>query len=269
MEPLVVKKIDISNAGNGCHVGQYIYFKDIDAIYYKAPYPFPVEIMVSEGLSKVQVTPAFVKMPFILKGWINLDILLREIELIKLVLNGKLLLHASCVNNTLIVGFPNSGKTYKTYSMIKAGGTLISEEYTVIDGLRAMPYKFITRSCFSNRTVKDCGIKLNLWERIKLWINTIRAKLMPFMFEDVIWKELKASGKIHQVLEIVYGSTGSHLTNWKQLAILTENEFPFMANDLLQAYAIATGFDMIEVQEKQRKLIQGFYESIYPLAELQ
>jgi hypothetical protein len=269
MDYLVVPKIDTSKLGVGRKIGQYVYFQDIDAIYFKAPYPFPVEIMISQGLSKCQVTPAFVKMPFILKGWINLDILLREIDVMKCAMLENLFLHASCVNDTLIVGFPNSGKTWQTMKMVQDGGDLISEEYTLIENGYARPYKPMTRTCISNRTVKDCGVKLTILQKIELFFTTIRAWLMPFMFEDVVWINLKTCGKNVKVRKIVYGSTGCEIKSWKELAILTENEFPFMSSDFLQAYAVATGFDIIGVQNKQRKLIKEFYESVHTPAEPQ
>lgn len=265
MEFSIVPRIPIFKSyGDPRKIGQYTYFPKIDAIYYKAPYPFPVEIMVSEGLSKCMVTPAFVKMPFILKGWINLDILLREIDVMKCALMGVLFLHASCVDEDLIVGFPNSGKTYQTMKSIKNGGTLISEEYTMIENGYATPYKPVTRTCISNKTIKDCGLKLNWSARILLWFTTLRAWLMPFMFEDVIWIRLHTSGRSSKVKRILYGSTGTEVKNWKQLAILTENEFPFMSSDFLQAYALATGFDIIDVQEKQRAKIKEFVDAVYP-----
>jgi hypothetical protein len=263
MDYSVVKKIDISKAGLGWKIGQYVYFQDIDAIYFKAPYPFPVEIMVSEGLSKCQVTPMFLKLPFLLKGWINSDILLRLIDVMKLALMGVLFLHASCVGETLIVGFPNSGKTWLTFKMLQMGGELISEEYTLIENGWATPYKPMTRTCVSNKTIEDCGVKISWMQRIHLFFTTIRAKLMPFMFEDVIWTKLQTCGKPAKVKRIVYGSTGREVKNWKDLAILTENEFPFMASDFLQAYAICTGFDILNVQEKQRAKIKEFVESVY------
>jgi hypothetical protein len=266
MDYQVVPKININRLGIGKKYGQYVYFEDQDALYFEAPYPFPVQILISNGLSKCQVTPMFLKLPFILKGWINLDILLREIDVMKMALVGQLFLHASCVDDTLIVGFPNSGKTYQTYKMLTEGGKLISEEYTLIYDGWAKPYKKITRSCFSNRTVKDCGIQLSFVEKVELALNTLRAKLMPFMFEDVIWKELPASGDTVRVRKIVYGSTGRVIDNWVDLAILTENEFPFTGNDFLQAYALASGLNLIEIQNKQRQLIKGFCETVYPSA---
>lgn len=267
MDYSVVPKINTSDLGEGIKIGQYIYFKKNDAIYYKAPYPFPVEIMVSEGLSKCQVTPAFIKLPFILKGWINLDILLRMIDVMRMVMVGQLFLHASCVNDTLIVGFPNSGKTFQTIKMIKEGGDLISEEYTLINDGVAKPYKPVTRTCLSNKTINTFKWKISWKQQIHLFFTTLRAWVMPFMFEDVIWVNLYTSGKTSKVKKIVYGSTGLEVTHWTALAVLTENEFPFMSSDFLQAYAIATNFDIIEIQEKQRKLIKEFCESIYTVTE--
>jgi hypothetical protein len=87
------------------------------------------------------------------------------------------------------------------------------------------------------------------------------------MFEDVIWIKLHTCGKPSKVKRIVYGSTGREVKNWKELAILTENEFPFMASDFLQAYAICTGFDILGVQEKQRAKIKDFCETLYPVAK--
>lgn len=269
MDYSIVQKISTSDLGVGRKIGQYVYFEKNDSIYFKAPYPFPVEIMVSDGLSKCQVTPAFIRLPFILKGWINLDILLRLIDVMKLALMGVLFLHASCVGETLIVGFPNSGKTWLTFKMLQMGGELISEEYTLIENGWATPYKRMTRTCISNKTIKDCGVKISWMQRIHLFFTTIRAWIMPFMFEDVIWTKLETCGKPSKVKRIVYGSTGREAKNWKELAILTENEFPFMASDFLQAYAIATGFDIIAIQEKQRLKIKEFCESIYPSAKPQ
>ena len=261
MDYKVVSKINIDK--DKCRkVGEFLYDKQIDGLYFEGAYPFPVQLLISQGLSKVEVTPMFLKLPFILRGWINFDMLLREIDLMKMVLKGKLLLHASCVNDTLIVGFPQSGKTYQTYKSISEGCTLISEEYTIIEKQRAYPYKRISRSCFSAETIRDCNIPLSPQERLTLWVNTIRAKLMPFMFEAVIWKNIPVSRCTSVVHKILYGSTGVEVKDYRQLIILTENEFPFMANAFLEAYALASGLDIIGIQDKQRKLIKEFMDAV-------
>lgn len=263
MDYAIVKKIHINKA-KCIKVGAFLYDPDKDGLYLESPWPFPVQIGLTDGLSKCEVTPGFLRLPFILKGWVNHDILLREIDLLKLALTGKILMHASCVDNTLIVGFPNSGKTYQTYKAVSEGAELISEEYTVIFNGKAHPYKPIMRTCFSARTLKDCKIDTSFKEKLWLLGTTIRAAIMPFMFEAVIWKKIPVSGRSSEIKRIVYGSTGNEVKDWRQFAILCENEFPFMSSEFLQAYAIATGFDLLSVQAKQRNLIKDFVESVYP-----
>lgn len=263
MEYSVVSKINF-NKDKAEKIGAFWYDRETDGLYHESPWPFPVQLLISHGLTKCQVTPMFQILPFIMKGWINLDILLRKIDLLKLALTGKILMHASCVDETLIVGFPNAGKTYQTYRMVAEGGQLISEEYTVIDPYfkTAAPYRRVMRTCFSARTMNDCGIETSLREKIWLLMATLRAKLFPFMYEAVIWKEIPASGKTAPIKRIVYGSTGQEINDWKQFAILCENEFPFMASEFLQAYAFAAGLDLIGIQNKQREMIRQFIEAV-------
>lgn len=263
MDYEVVERINI-NRKRCVKVGAFLYDREVDGLYHESPWWFPVQIGITDGLTKCQVTPMFLRLPFLMKGWVQEYILLREIELLKLTLTGKILMHGSCVNDTLIIGFSNSGKTYQTYKMVKDGGNLISEEYTVIDeNHRANPYKRLMRTCFSARTMKDCEIETSFGEKIWLFFATIRAKLFPFMYEAVIWKTLPASGKSAKINKIVYGSTGREIKDWRQFAILCENEFPFMSSEFLQAYALASGLDLLKIQETQRGLIKSFVEGIY------
>jgi hypothetical protein len=206
----------------------------------------------------------FLRLPFIMKGWINQDILLRLVDVLKLAMTGRILMHASCVDDTLIVGFPNAGKTYETYRRVAEGGELISEEYTIIDNGMAAPYKRIMRTCFSANSLKVAKLETSLYEKLWMACTTLRATLFPFMYEAVIWKEIPASGNISKIKKIVYGSTGEEVKDWKVFAILCENEFPFMSSEFLQAYALAAGFDLIVAQETQRELIKDFVESVYP-----
>lgn len=263
MDYEVVEKINIRR--EKCEkVGAFLYDREKDGLYLESPWPFPVQIGITDGLTKCQVTPMFLKLPFIMKGWINQDILLRQIDLLRLALQGKIMMHASCVDHTLIVGLPNAGKTYETYRRVAAGGKLVSEEYTVIDQkAMATPYKPVMRTCFSARTMKDCGIKMNWKEKIWLASATLRAKLFPFMYEAVIWKEIPASGETREITKIVYGSSGQEVKSWKHFAILCENEFPFMSSEFLQAYALVSGLDILEIQKTQRRLIKEFVEKVY------
>lgn len=263
MDYKVVDKINFNKQKAG-KIGAFFYDKETDGLFFESPWPFPVQLLISKGLTECQVTPGFLKLPFILKGWINFDILLREIELFEFVRKDTILMHGSCYDNTLVVGFPNSGKTYQTYTSVAKGATLISEEYTLIKNKTASPYKPIMRTCFSYRTLKDSGMNLTGKENFSLLMNTIRAAIMPFMFEAVIWKEIPVSGKTAEIKKIVYGSTGVEIKDWKTFAILCENEFPFMSSEFLQAYAVASGLDLLGIQEKQRNLIREFVNAIYP-----
>lgn len=263
MEYSVVEKININRAK--CRkVGAFLYDPDVDGLYHESPWPFPVQIGITHGLTKCEVTPMFLRLPFIMKGWINQDILLRMIDLLKLAMTGRILMHASCVDHTLIVGLPNSGKTYQTYKSVADGARLISEEYTIIEGKSASPYRKLMRTCFSASSLKVARMSTSIYEKLWLTAATVRATLFPFMYEAVIWKEIPASGKSSQVKKIVYGSTGEEIKDWRIFAILCENEFPFMASEFLQAYALATGFDLLGVQQTQRDLIKQFVHAVYP-----
>ena len=266
----VVEKINI-NRSRCKKVGAFLYDPEVDGLYHDSPWWFPVQIGITHGLKTCQVTPMFLKLPFIMKGWINHDILLRMIELLHLVKENKILMHASCVDDTLIVGFPNAGKTYQTFKKVSEGGRLRSEEYTIIeeyDGVWTIrPYKDVMRTCFSKRTMDDCGLKRTWKENIWLFFSSIRAAIFPFMYEAVIWKEIPIKRYANDwkvgIKRIAYGSTGEEIRDWKKFAILCENEFPFMASEFLQAYALATGFDILAVQERQRQLIKMFVNSVY------
>lgn len=268
MEIEIVEKIKIDYAK--CRkIGEFLYNPENDGLYADCSWWFPVQLGISDGLSKCQVTPMFKMMPFLLKKWINLDILIRQIELLRLVLENKILMHGSCVDNSLIVGFPNAGKTYQTYIRRASGGLLISEEYTILSKSKsgknwiASPYKPIMRSCFSQKTIDAAGLKLTLLERVWLFFATIRAFLFPFMYEAVIWREVPVSGETSNIRKIFYGSTGGEVKDWRTFAILCENEFPFMANEFLQAYAVSAGLDLIGIQNTQRGLIKEFVNAVY------
>jgi hypothetical protein len=251
-------------------IGEFLYSAGEDSMFFSLDYPFPVQLKVTK-LNKIEVTPGFLRLPTILRGGINIDILCRELDLIKFIQKGKLMLHASCVSDgekgTLIVGFPQAGKTYNTYKSVSEGFELVSEEYTIIKNGVASAYKPLCRSCLSAKTIKDSRIILTKKEKLSLFLNTIRAKLMPFMFESVIWLDLPVSGRSAKVENIVYGSSTELIRDPKKLILLTENEFPFMGEYLLEAYAYITGFDLIKIQERQRELIKEFVNAVYNSTE--
>ena len=190
----VVERINISKKAK--KIGAFLYDPEIDGLYHESPWWFPVQIGVTHGLTKGQVTPMFLKLPFIMKGWVHEQILLRLIDVLRFASNGWILMHGSCVDDVLIVGLPNSGKTYQTYKSVAEGGTLISEEYTMIGPMKeAYPYKPVMRTCFSESAMKVAGLKKTFQETLWMGAATLRAKLFPFMYEAVIWREIPTSGQ--------------------------------------------------------------------------
>ena len=263
MDYEIVEKINI-NRKRCVKVGAFLYDCEVDGLYHESPWWFPVQIGITHRLTKCQVTPMFLRLPFLMKGWVQEYILLREIELLKLVGEGKILMHGSCYDNTLVIGFSNSGKTYQTYKSVAEGAKLISEEYTIIHNGVASPYSNVMRTCFSAKTMEAANIKMNLKERLWLFASTVRATLFPFMYEAVIWKTIPVTGATSKINKIVYGSSGREVKDWKEFAVLCENEFPFMSSEFLQAYAIASGLDLLAIQETQRNLIKEFVRAVYP-----
>src|SRR3990167_5525567 len=98
MDFVVREKINIRK--DKCEkIGAFLYDREIDGLYHESPWLFPVQIGITHGLTKCEVTPMFLRLPFIMKGWINSDILLRQIKLLKLAMTGKILMHGSCYDN--------------------------------------------------------------------------------------------------------------------------------------------------------------------------
>src|SRR3990167_4328038 len=203
----VVELINIRK--NKCEkIGAFLYDRELDTMYSESPWWFPVQIGI-KGLLTCQVTPMFLKMPFLMKNWINQDILLRLVELLNLVKKNVILMHGSCVDDVLIVGLPNAGKTYQTYVSVAKGGTLVSEEYTLIDDKGvAHPYAPMMRTCFSKKTMDAAGLKMTLKEKLWMFASTIRSIIFPFMYEAVIWRSIPVTGEMRKIKKIVYGSTG-------------------------------------------------------------
>jgi hypothetical protein len=101
-------------------------------------------------------------------------------------------------------------------------------------------------------------------EKMRLATNTFRARLFPALFEAVIWKDTPTTKKNCRINSIEYGSTGQEIRDPNKVILLTENEFPFMSNPMLEAYAYISGFDLIWIQDYQRKLIKEFVNAVYP-----
>ena len=263
MELLVRPKISIKKTHR---VGEFWYDPDEDSIAYDGPFFLPLQLKVTK-LSKIEVTPMFLKFPTILRGCIDVNLLSLLLDSIKLINEEKLLLHGSCYERDgrgiLNVGFQNTGKTYNTLKAVSEGAYLISEEYTVIDEKkRACPYKPTVRSCLSWTTIRECNIYIQPRKWVSLVLRTLRAKVLPFLFEAAVYKEFKVSRLVTSVYEIRTKGKVIEGDIAKKLTYYTENEYNFFACDMLVAYAYASGFDLFDIQLKRRTLIKFFINNV-------
>lgn len=265
MEFVVSKEIRF-NKNRGRRIGEFLYDEQEDSIFFDLPHLFPCQLKIT-AWDKVEVTPWFNKLPTVLRGHVNSDFICKNLLAMECINSDKILIHGSCVDwghkAHLFVGFPQSGKTYSTYTARNKGAKLISEEHTIVDASTATahPYKKITRSCFSADTLHAAEMEISTKEEVELYLKTIRAKLLPFLYEAVIWKNIEVSGDLAKVDKILYGSTTEEV-NYRELTILTENEYPFFTEPILQAYAYAKGIDLFAYQYKQRQLIKEFVDAV-------
>ncbi|MFA5357163.1 MAG: hypothetical protein WC301_07195 [Candidatus Omnitrophota bacterium] len=177
----------------------------------------------------------------------------------------------------LFLAFPNTGKTYLSFGMVRAGfARLLSDEY-VLAGEGKDAKAFFGMSALSPYSVRELDIRLTLKEKVWMFFCKARSFLLPFLFEPVIWinttrifpgEQRKDSTAINYLffLERAVNSNGGlkqidKKEAVKRLIILTENEFPFLSNSLLQTYSCASDdFDLSSLHAKFREIARGIAE---------
>jgi hypothetical protein len=239
----------------GKRVGEY--FVDGNTIYYSIPYPFPCKFKII-NLEHIVVTPMMLKLPTFLK-WHNIDWLRQQLMQVKCVRQGAVLLHGAAWKKYgvgyLAVGFANSGKTTMILRECSVGALYCSDENVIVnsDGL-LLP---VERPSFVNRWhTRQFDLTLTLRQKIALIMAEIKA-LCP-LFEPNIWVELPWERRKFKLDKIIWLTPGKGTS----LLTLTNNEFPFYSNPVLQTYAYATGWNLDELYKKYRDMvlcIQGNY----------
>ena len=271
-----VKKITIDKVSFR-RIGDFLYNQNDDALYFELPYPFKVQLLVSgiaSGNTLIQATPAFIHLPTVLRGGINFMYLVREIILLKLIDQGYIFLHSACLqrgNNGLVFSaFANTGKTYLSFSLVKSGfARLLSDEYAIVHR-NAKAYSFFGISALAPKTIKAFRIPINLSEKIWMGFCQLRARLLPFLFEPVIWvpstrvfsqAERAEETSLSYIIFLERGKDKlipiSKQETIEKLILLSENEFPFSSNYLLQVYSyVNRDFDLPAYSEKERLILQ-------------
>ena len=216
-------------------------------IYYELPYPFKCKFAVS-NLDHIFVTPGMLKLPTFLK-YHNIDWLRQQLQQVKCVEQGALLLHGAAWKKDgvgyLAVGFMNSGKTTRVLrEMCPPGGFTIpraeafcSDENVILDS-NGILLPVARPSSVNRGQIRYFGLPLGLRAKIGLLGAEIRSRLFP-IFEPNIWIDLPYRREAFKLDKLIYLSPG----NGKSLRLLTDNEFPFYTNPVLQTYAYATGWD--------------------------
>ena len=246
----IVKNIECK----GKKVGDYFYDKYNDTISFSLPYPFICKFAVV-GLDKILVTPAMLKLPTFLK-YHNIDWLRQQLMQLKLIQQDKLLLHGSAwfgKNNQgyLAVGFPDSGKTTRVLKeVVNKGAKYCSDENVIVDN-NLWCYPIERKTSLSYWLAKQVNYPLTFRQRIEYVIARVKHKLCP-LFEPNIWVDLpykRYDFKLHNLIYLTEGKGKSLLT-------LTNNEFPFYTNPVIQSYAYATGMDLDKIYRNYVTLIR-------------
>jgi len=235
----------------GRQVGDYIYDDLTDTIYFDLPYFFPCKFAV-KSLSEITATPAMVKMWTFLK-YHNLDWLRQQLSQIKYIQNDSVLLHGAAWEKYgkghLAVGFANSGKTTIVLRKLADGAKYCSDENVVIKN--GIMYPISRKTSLNPWIAKEINYPLTLKQKIEFSIAKIKSKICP-IFEPNIWVDLPYERHAIKLDYLHYLTEGKG----QSLLTLTNNEFPFYTNPVIQSYAYASGFDLEGIYAKYKRIIR-------------
>jgi len=242
---------------HGKQVGDYFYDELTDTIAYQLPYFFPCKFAIKR-LHTIIVTPAMMKLPYFLK-YHNIDQLRQCIHQIHCIAEDEVLLHGSVWKKDgkgfLAVGFPNSGKTTSALKAVADGAIFCADENVILaDGIA---YPVARRTSLSPWLADLISYPLTDKQELAFFFAKLRAKLFP-IFEPNIWVDLPYERFAVKIDEIIYLTDGKQ----KSLRLLTDNEFPWFTNPLIQTYAYAVGLNLDKIYAKYKKLLDNFEDNI-------
>jgi len=237
----------------GERVGDYLYDKKTDTISYDLKYPFPCKFKV-QGLQHITVTPMMKRLPSFLK-YHNIDWLEQQLMQVNLIKKDKVLIHGAAWQKNgkgyLAVGFPNSGKTTRIVKEMADGAKFCSDENVILYPGGFISY-VIRASCVDYRLINTYGIKIKKKAQIALYGKRFLSKFIPFI-EPAVWIDLPYRRYNFHLDELIFFNNAKG----KDLLLLTDNEFPWYTNPVIQAYAYATGFDIRTLYKKYVNLIDN------------
>lgn len=235
----------------GTKVGDYFYDKERFTISFELPYFFPCKFKVIR-LRKIVATPMMLRLPHFLK-YHDINNLRQQLHQIKCITNRAVLLHGSAWEEkgvgTLAVGFPNSGKTTLVIDKVRDGAKYCADENVIVKDGIAFPVARQTSLAPWNADKLPNGFLTNK-QRVLFVLAKLRAKVFP-IFEPNIWVDLPYPQYAIKVNKIKFLTEGLN----QRLRILTDNEFPWFTNPLIQTYAYATGMNLDILYEEYKGII--------------
>lgn len=238
----------------GRRVGDYLYDEKADTIYYHLPYPFPCKFAV-KGLREITVTPWMLRLPIFLK-YHNIDWLRQQLMQVRCVQNDAVLLHgAAWIKDNkgyLAVGFAKSGKTTRVLNEVRKEAAFFIADENIIVTKEKMIIPVKRKTSLSWHLAKQFDYPLTFSNRLDFVFKRLRAKLVP-IFEPNIWVDLPFNRHSFALDTLIFLTEGKN----KSLALLTDVEFPFFTNPVIQTYAYATGWDLDGIYRKYRGLLDA------------
>jgi len=249
IEPTILNDIVVK----GEKIGDYTYNKKTDTIFYELPYFFPCKFAVV-SLERLYVTPMMLKLPYFLK-YHNIDQLAQQLTQVKCIKNDAVLLHGAVwkqgKTGYLAVGFPNSGKTSMVLREVAKGAKFCADENVIYYSM-GIAQAIKRKTSLNPWIAKEIKYPLTFKQKIDFAIAKLKSKLFP-IFEPNIWVDLPYKHHDTPIDKIIFLTPGEN----KSLRLLTDNEFPFFTNPVLQTYAYASGWNLDEVYNKYRRLLDA------------
>ncbi len=238
-------------ACKGKRVGDYLYDYETDSISFELPYPFPCKLLI-KSLQQIVVTPTMLYLPSFLK-YHNIEFIRQQLMQIQCIKNDTVLIHGSAWKKNgigyLAVGFPNSGKTTRVLKEMQEGAEFCADENVILTKDKDI-IPVIRKTSLSPYLAKEVNYNLTFSQKIGFVVARLKHTICP-IFEPNIWVDLPYERKSFKLDKIIYLNQGIG----QSLLTLTDNEFPFITNPVLQTYSFACGFNLQGVYEKYKQLI--------------
>ena len=120
----------------------------------------------------------------------------------------------------------------------------------IVGNEHAIAIPVLRRTSLNPWIAKEIDYPLTPAQKTEFLIAKIKAKLVP-IFEPNIWVWLPYQQYTVSLHEIMYLTKGRN----RSLRILTDNEFPWFTNPVIQTYAYATGMDLDGLYKSYTQLI--------------